>query len=433
MAGMIAAALVAQIQVEGVRWQLIPLYLLSVGLAIGDILFVDRTLKWTNRVSRGLFGFLGMGLVFTLPTVLPVPALPVPSGGLSVGTFSVELIDGDRTAVYGPQPEGPRRIMVQVWYPAEVTDSQTRGLWSTDWDVVAQGMSRRLGLPGWFLNHTKHIRSNSVENAGVAMGTFPVVIYSHGWTGFRTIAVNQMESLASNGYIVLAIDHTYGAVATRFPNGDVVRYLPEALPPITAGRDAHMTAAQKLIETFADDIGSVMDALERGDRGPFAFVSATADLSRTGIYGHSTGGGAAVRFCLLDDRCDAVLGMDAWIEPLPTQVIRETMDKPALFMRSDGWRGTENDAMLRGLAGRGEALTYWIGVDGAGHNDFVATPLLSPIAAQMGFKGPISAGRIIPIIDNYLVGFFDVYLLGTGSAALETVRFREVTFEVIGR
>ena len=100
-------------------------------------------------------------------------------------------------------------------------------------------------------------------------------------------------------------------------------------------------------------------------------------------------------------------------------------------MRSDEWRGNENDNLLRGIAGRSQSLTYWIGVDGAEHNDFVMTPLLSPIGAQLRLKGPIPAGRIIPIINNYLLGFFDVFLLGTGPAALDNVSFEEVSVEVI--
>jgi hypothetical protein len=100
-------------------------------------------------------------------------------------------------------------------------------------------------------------------------------------------------------------------------------------------------------------------------------------------------------------------------------------------MRSDEWRGDENDAILRGIAERSTETTYWIGVEGASHNDFVATPLLSPFAPRVGLTGPIAAGRIIPIIDRYLVGFFDVYLLETGSAALDTASFDEVSVEVI--
>jgi hypothetical protein len=49
----------------------------------------------------------------------------------------------------------------------------------------------------------------------------------------------------------------------------------------------------------------------------------------------------------------------------------------------------------------------------------------------LGLKGPIPAGRVVPIVDNYLLGFFDVFLLGTGSAAVDSVSVGEVALEVI--
>lgn len=107
------------------------------------------------------------------------------------------------------------------------------------------------------------------------------------------------------------------------------------------------------------------------------------------------------------------------------------MTSPALYMRSDGWVNTPNDALLQGIAARGESVTYLLAIDGSAHNDFIMTPLLSPVASQLGLRGPIPAGRIVPIIDNYLVGFFDVFLLGTGPAALDSVTFPEVTVTVI--
>src|SRR5690606_37961219 len=129
-------------------------------------------------------------------------------------------------------------------------------------------------------------------------------------------------------------------------------------------------AADRLTEVMAEDISTVIDALELGADGPLAFVYGAADVSRIGLFGHSAGGGAAIRSCLLDDRCDAVLGFDPWVEPFPVRVNRINLTRPALFMRSDDWIDTRNDALLRGVAGRGESITYWVGVDGTGHNDF---------------------------------------------------------------
>ena len=72
-----------------------------------------------------------------------------------------------------------------------------------------------------------------------------------------------------------------------------------------------------------------------------------------------------------------------------------------------------------------------IGIEGAEENDFTFIPLLSPVANRLGLKGPIPTDRIIPIIDRYLTGFFQTVLLGTGSAAVESSPYAEVTVEII--
>jgi dienelactone hydrolase len=434
--GIVAISLVTlfalQWRLEGLRWQMVPIYLIALGLTITDLIFVDRALEWTQRVSRVVFGLAGIALASLLPFVLPIPELPTPSGPDAIGTVTIELIDREREEIYGENPGGPRHLMVQMWYPAEPVDDVDPILWNEDWDVVMPEMARNLGYPGWFLNHTRYTESHAAPSLPVADGTFPVIVYSHGWTGFRTIAINQIETLVSNGYMVVAIDHTYGAVATRFEDGEVVTFDPNALPDEeVVGEELYAEAATVLVGVYAADIVTVLNALEEGEEGGFGPIAESADMTRIGLYGHSTGGGAAVQVCLIDERCDAVLGMDPWVGPIPDKIISISATRPALHMRSDEWRGNENDAILRGIAERSQEVTYWIGIEGAHHNDFVITPLFSPFGAQLGLKGPIPAGRVIPIIDRYLLGFFDVFLLGTGSAAIDTASFQEVSLEVI--
>lgn len=432
LAALLALAAGLQLQVEGLRWQMAPIHLAAAGLAVGDVFFIDRSVEWSHRVARGLFGLIGLGAAAAAPVIFPVPELPVPSGPETIGTTTVELVDGDRPEAYGAFPGASRRLMAQAWYPAKPESEREAAPWSEDWDVVAPATARRLGLPSWFLNHTRHTRSNGLASLAPAEGPFPVVVYSHGWGGFRAIGINQVETLASNGYIVIAVDHTHAAAATRLPDGEVVMLDPAALPEEgTVPEEDRDEAERVLLETFAADLVTVLDALERGGAGPFGPVAEKADLTRTGLFGHGAGGGAAVKVCLEDPRCGAVLGMDPWVAPLRDSTIGLTASKPALHMRSDDRRGTDNDALLRGIAERSEATTYWLGVEGAGHNDFTAAPLLSPIAARLGLKGPIPAGRVMSVIDNYLLGFFDVHLHGAGPAALDAVTFEDVSVEVI--
>ncbi len=425
-------AVVVHLRFEGFRWQMLPLYLVSLGLAIGDVIFIERTLKWPNRVARGTFGVAGIVLAAAPALLLPVPELPTPTGPEPIGTVTVQITDSERPEMYGSRAGSPRVIVAQVWYPGRPDGSGGFQAWAEEWEIVAPASAKRLGFPSWFLDHTRYTRSHARESIPPAEGNFPVIIYSHGWTGFRSIAINQIEALVSNGYIVVAPDHTYGAVATRLEDGDVVEFDPAALPDQQTVTPAqYEEGVQNLVATFAGDLVTILNELDEGPNGRFAYITDNADLSRIGVYGHSTGGGAAVKVCLEDERCDAVLGMDPWVEYLPDEVLKLSADKPAMYLRSDGWRGTENDAVLRGIAARSENVAYWIGIEGAGHYDFVVVPLLSPLGGRIGLKGPIPPGRILPILDNYLLGFFDVFLLETGSAALDAVSFDEVTVELL--
>jgi predicted dienelactone hydrolase len=432
VAAMLSVALLVQLQVEGFRWQMIPLYLVAVGLAIGDVFFLDRHLEWSRRLIRGILGVVGLLLVASLPVLLPVPEIPAPSGPDPIGTMTVDLIDRSRDELYGAGRGGPREFVAQVWYPAEMIEDGAPLIWSPDWEVVAPAISRNMGLPSWFLNHTRYSLSHARPTVPIASGTFPVVIFSHGWQGVRTIALNQVEHLVSNGYIVIAPDHTHLAAATVLADGEVVYHDPAALPdPGEVAADVYTEATMSLLATQSSDLVTILDELEAGQDGAFAGIAGAADLERIGIYGHSTGGGAAVKTCLEDERCSAVLGMDPWVEPLDEADLRINMAKPALYMRSGEWLDTPNDGLLQGIAGRGESVTYMVDIPGALHNDFVMTPLLTPASSQLGLTGEIPGGRMISIVDNYVLGFFDVFLLGTGPAALDSVTFPEATVSVI--
>lgn len=431
---MLSAALVVQLSVEGYRWQMIPLYLAAVGLAVGDVLFLERELKWSRRLVRGVLGVLGLFLLVVLPVLLPVPEIPEPSGPQAIGTMTVPIVDHSRVETYGDPPGGPRQFMAQIWYPAVPDTDQEPVVWSEDWEVVAPAISRNMGFPSWFLGYTRYSLSHARESLPIVDDTFPVVIFSHDWQGVRTIALNQIEELVSNGYIVIAPDHTYVAAATVLEDGEVVYADPNALPDPEdpdVTEDAYQRSASDLVANLAADLTTLLGELEAGHDGAFSAIADETDLDHIGLYGHVAGGGAAIKACVENEMCTAVLGMDPWVEPLTEQDLRENLTKPALYMRSGDTLDTANDALLQGISARGESITYLIGIADAERNDFVMTPLLSPFASQIGLTGDLPTSRITTIVDNYLLGFFDVFLSGTGPAALDAVSFPEVTVSVV--
>ena len=47
------------------------------------------------------------------------------------------------------------------------------------------------------------------------------VIYTHGWSGEKIFATDQLITIASQGYVVVAIDHTGLAMFTELPTGTI--------------------------------------------------------------------------------------------------------------------------------------------------------------------------------------------------------------------
>jgi hypothetical protein len=69
-------------------------------------------------------------------------------------------------------------------------------------------------------------------------------------------------------------------------------------------------------------------------------------------------------------------------------------------------------------------------IEGTAHYDFSDLPLLSPLAPQLGLKGPINGKRVINIVDDYLLSFFDMTLKGNISNLFNasSVKYPEVKY-----
>ena len=123
------------------------------------------------------------------PIVTPTMALP---GHYQVGvkTFT---IDGPNLL---RSKEG-RSLTLEAWYP---TQDQKEDY------VVYQDVTRShksFHMQGKAIRDAKPITQISDEPTG-----FPLVVLSHGYTGYRTIMFYLGEHLASRGYVVISIDHT---------------------------------------------------------------------------------------------------------------------------------------------------------------------------------------------------------------------------------
>lgn len=430
-----------QITIEGYRWQMMPAYALAAAIAFTtwwDFIGPPDELRappGSQAIGR-IVAMLAAIAAITLPVIFPVPRLPAPGGSMEVGTFSLHLVDPDRKEIYGDFPGGPRELMVQVFYPASPGPDAKTGPWIEDLDAIGDALAGYVDVPSFSFDHLALTGTHSYPNAPVADGaaTYPVIVYSHGWQSFRTANFNQAESLASQGYVVLTIDHTYASVMTVFPGERAIRSDPRALPDEEdVGKRRQLDAARELIAVMTADLGFVIDELEGINRGERSTALAQRlDLGRLGLFGHSTGGGAVVTFCATDVRCRAGLGFDPWVEPVSEEIIEAGLDVPFALIRSEEWTRQDNESVLVRLRESSAPNPSWQAIAGTEHRDFLFAPLLSPVGHLLGIQGSIDSGRLLEILDETLVGFFDKHLRGreTGFPGQMEAQYAEITADV---
>jgi dienelactone hydrolase len=416
-------ALGAHVLVEGPRWQLLPVYVVALAsLTLAAVDGAQRSEASRRRAPVVLAVVLAL-LGGAVAWALPVTELREPTGPMPVGTTSTTFVDEDRVDPYGDGGE-PRRLALQVWYPAAGTVHEPAA-WIDDPGTFASIAAEELDMPAFALGHVGLVRTHATRDAPLAPGGgWPLVVYAHGWTGFRNVHTTQLESLASHGYVVAAVDHAPGALAAMHPGGEVVPLEADALPS-GVPEEEYDEAARLLMATFADDMGSVVAQVSDDER-----FADRVDGERLAMIGHSTGGGAAILACGREPACRAVVGFDSWVEPLSDELVAQGLQQPLLSVRSEEWTGGANDRRLRRLHAASHEASTAISIAGTTHRDFTLLPMLSPLAPRLGLSGPTGGDDAHRIVDDWTVAFLDHHLDGEIVEPLvDAPNHEEVTVE----
>lgn len=412
-----------QILVEGFRWQ-------SWGLLAGSVL-VLAGLRFRKAVFYWIAILSALLSVF-LMYIFPIPQAVKTSGAYSVGTVTYHFVDSERKEIYADEPGIDREFVVQVWYPAKQgTGTQTK--WMPNIAQAGPSLANGLGLPEFVLGHLKYALSNAEENAEPIQidNGYPILVFSHGWTGFKEQNSALMEELASQGFVVVSINHTYGSILTVFPDGRTVSLNPDALPS-GVSLEEYDVASNVLAKQWAEDIAYTIYEFKTIKLNEDLFLSEMIDFNRMGILGHSMGGAAALEFCYENTDCKAVFAMDPWLEAVSKEVWLNGIEQPALFLLSENWdtldRPERNYTYTNALVQNSSGEILVATVLGTKHLDFTMLPMLSPVTEIIGLKGPIDGARILEIINTYAVTFFD-FVFDNASPSPETLEeFPELLF-----
>lgn len=391
--------------IEGWRIQLIPLYLLAPILLLSR-LPVIRTHESRVRRKRGVFVSIMTALTLILCGIvagwlLPVVKLPQPAGLYPVGIVDRQLVDEERG----------RRLMVSIWYPA--TQHGSPAPLTHHPDEVMTALGNLMGLPGLPLQHLRYFTLTASEDVPMqaADAPFPILVFSHGMVGLRLQNSSTLQTLASWGYVVVAIDHTDAAAVTVFPDGEARFYNLERFGIPTAEEPTRALMNEHVFPVWVADQLFVYDTLEQWALND-ALLGSKLDLNRIGSFGHSFGGATALEVCRIDHRCRAAVNMDGAL--YGNSVIQPAV-RPILLMTSaDSSQYADSVAEWSAMLANAADAVYWLELPNSTHFSFTITQLLSPLLVPENFDPRVG----LSITDKYLRAFFDLHLRGVETFPL---------------
>ena len=119
--------------------------------------------------------------------------------------------------------------------------------------------------------------------------------------------------------------------------------------------------------------------------------------------------------------------MHPFVRPVSYEVIDNGVTQPSFFLFSHVWADetdSRNNELFNRFYPHVKQSFGVISIDGTAHYDFTDLPLLSPLAPQLGLKGPINGKLVTTIVNDYLLSFFDATL--KNSQFDDSGRYNEV-------
>ncbi|NYF90022.1 hypothetical protein RBB79_10650 [Tunturiibacter empetritectus] len=413
---------------EGTHWQMFPVLAGLVLLVAWQLLPATRravrypAMKNLVAIACALLSVTTFGLLL----IVPMFTLPKPTGPYPVGTRILYLKDSSRTEDKAEKPGTARELVVQLWYPADPSNNH-----------LAAYERRSETIP--LTSYRSVLWTNSREDAPVATqgGPFHVLLFNHGWAGRRTLNTFLTEDLASHGYVVASIDHTYNASRVELPGDRIV--------DDTDGSsllDTNLHSVSEITETWNKELSKwvadevfVLNTLQSDNLDQASPWYGRLDTHRAGALGHSFGGAAAVQMCSVDARIQSAINMDGWTFG---DLRQRAANQPTMFLYGiagnspspppnsatmgraeraeaelDATDRNEVDTSLRQFGG------YKVSINNTAHMDFTDHPLVSPWR-RWTQPDHISPSRIETIVRAYVLAFFDQTIRETKPALLES-------------
>ncbi|MGR5874108.1 alpha/beta hydrolase [Bacillus pacificus] len=156
-----------------------------------------------------------------------------------------------------PNNHGNRELMIQVYYPAEKGSGKPSAYFENI-DALAEQLAVTKRCSIYRNNTFRSDKTHSYQDAKPLQvkEKFPLLLFGHGMELYGQQNTFQLEELASQGYVVIALNFTGYAATTIFPNGKRIDSVPIEFTP---------NALNNMVRNWEQDTTFILNEVIKGN------------------------------------------------------------------------------------------------------------------------------------------------------------------------
>ncbi|KDO24842.1 hypothetical protein SPRG_09675 [Saprolegnia parasitica CBS 223.65] len=397
----ITVVLVGVLAFHIARGVLVPGYALMVLNTV--LMFGSFSVQYIVIAQALLWVLLALGVY-----LFPLPAFPkMTSTYPNVGCITDRLEDLDVRIFYPSPASSSKRIFLPYLHHGK---------------HLAIGLSIFAKIPAFIFSHFKNAWLHAVVDVPLlpppSKNGWPVLVFSHGLGGSLEMYAVLHEQLASQGYIVFALNHNDGSSSVNRlvdATGRVTYDYYHPLPP-EAAKDwdnVEYKIRNSQLQQRVANVQSMINAVETLRADPTSVFYQKLNLDAIGLVGHSFGGATVVTAATRDTRVKAIVAMDVWMAPLDKDVVLNGPRLPVLHLISEQWVNwtTHMETLSKNVSSATHPDTQLYAIKDSRHNNFSDLGLFSPKISQLArAAGKIDVTYVLEVIADVTGAYLKPHL-----------------------